>query len=228
MYNKIKVLTFAKGSFEESQKKLSKHLKSIGINNQINLTDNDLPKEFKEKNIDFFEEKRGYGYWIWKPFLIKNEVKKLKEDEILIYVDSTDLPSIKFFNLVNDFFEKNEVLLINRGGYINGDWTKRDCFIHMNCDEKKYYEALQLDAGIIGVKKNFTCLNLLNDWEEIMQNKSIVDDSPNKMGLPNLKNFREHRHDQSILTNLSICKNIKSVNISGDIILFNYHQPKIY
>ena len=49
MYNKIKVLTFAKGSFEESQKKLSKHLKSIGINNQINLTDNDLPKEFKEK-----------------------------------------------------------------------------------------------------------------------------------------------------------------------------------
>lgn len=228
MYDKIKVLTFAKGNFEESQKKLSNHLFNIGINNQINLTEIDLPIDFKEKNKNFFIEKRGYGYWVWKPFIIKNEILKLKEDEVLIYIDSTDFPNISFFDLVKNHFEKNEILLINRGGYINGDWTKRDCFIYMNCDEKKYYDALQLDAGVIGVKNNSTCLNLINEWNQLMQNKFIVDDSPNTLGLPNLENFKEHRHDQSILTNLSVCKNIKSVNISGDTILFNYNQPKIY
>jgi hypothetical protein len=61
-----------------------------------------------------------------------------------------------------------------------------------------------------------------------MKNKKILDDTPNTLGFPNLPNFRDHRHDQSILTNLSIQKNIKSTNISGDYVIFNYNQPKKY
>lgn len=228
MYDKIKVLTFAKGEYEKSQKILSNYLSDLGILKQINLTNRDLPQEFLEEKKDFFLEKRGYGYWIWKPYIIKEELYRLNDDEILLYIDSTDLPNKSFFDFVLEHFKKNEVLLINRGGYIHGEWTKRDCFVYMNCDETKYYNSLQLDAGVIGVMKNTTTINLINEWQKVMNNKSIIDDSPNTMNLPNLNNFKEHRHDQSVLTNLSICKNIKSVNISGDMILFNHNQPKIF
>jgi hypothetical protein len=227
MFDKIKILTFAKGNFIESQNKLKKHLDSIGIKNQKHLTDSDLPENFKKEFENYFLEKRGYGYWIWKPFIILNELKNISNDEILLYIDSTDLPKSPFFDLILNHFKTENIFLTNRG-YKHGDWTKRDCFIHMNCDNEKYYNEFQLEAGLLAFKKNDLCFSILNEWFENMKNKKILDDTPNTLGFPNLPNFRDHRHDQSILTNLSIQKNIKSTNISGDYVIFNYNQPKKY
>lgn len=226
MYNKIKVISFATGDYIESQNKLKNHLTKIGIDNQINLTDKDLSDEFIKKNSLILKEKRGYGYWIWKPFIILEQLKKINSDEIILYIDCTDYPSTSFFDLIIKHFETEEILLINRGGFIHSEWTKRDCFILMNCDDKECHKLLQLDAGVIGVKKNQLCLDLLNDWLSFMKNNHILDDSPNLLGLPNLINFKEHRHDQSILTNLSYLKKIKSINIGGTTILFNHNQPR--
>jgi hypothetical protein len=226
-FDDIKVITFAKGNFLNSQTILSEHLNKLGISNQINLSDKDLPEDFKQKHKLFFNEIRGYGYWIWKPFIILNEIFKLSNNEILVYIDSTDLPKLPFFEFLQTHFITEDILLTNRG-YKNGEWTKRDCFISMNCDSEKYHNAIQLEAGLMAFKKNDLCINLLSEWFEFMQNKQIVDDSPNTLGFPNLTNFKEHRHDQSILTNLSISKNIKNFNIGSEYVNFNFNQPRIY
>ena len=159
-YDKIKVLTFSKGSFKQSQEKLKSHLISIGINNLINYSDSDLPKDFIDEFQDLFEQKRGYGYWIWKPFIILKELDNLADDEILIYMDSTDQPSNLFFEILNNHLKKEEIYLVNRG-YKNGEWTKRDCFIMMNCDDKKYHNSIQLEAGVLGLKKTDNNIKLI-------------------------------------------------------------------
>jgi hypothetical protein len=225
MYNNIKILTFATGKYLNSQTKLSKHLLSIGLDNQINLNENYLTFDFLKEYEIHLENKRGFGYWIWKPFIILNELTKLNKDEILIYIDSTDLPNLSFFDIVKKHFEYHDIFLINRGGYIHKHWTKRDCFIHMECDNESYHNVLQLDAGVIGVKNNDFCLNFINEWFSYMKNINILDDSSNTLGLPNLNGYKEHRHDQSILTNLCTKKNIKSINITSDVMSFNYNQP---
>jgi hypothetical protein len=225
IYNNIKVLIFATDKFKDSQKKLIKHLDSIGVKNIIELSEKNLPNEFIEEHKNHFSKKRGFGYWIWKPYIIIQELNKLQDDEILLYIDSTDLPKQTFFDLVIKHFTHNEILLINQNKYFHGDWTKRDCFVLMDCDKEKYYNELQLEAGVIGVKNNQLCLNILNEWFFFMKNLSILDDSPNTQGLPNLYNFKEHRHDQSILTNLSIKMNIKSIKVDSNLIRFNYNQP---
>ena len=49
-----------------------------------NLYSNGTPKVFSDKNIpsemnDYAKTyKRGYGYWIWKPYIIKESLEKLK------------------------------------------------------------------------------------------------------------------------------------------------------
>lgn len=226
-YDKIKVLTFAKGNFVESQKNLLSHLSQIGVNNLIVKSDSDLPSEFMDEFSNLFSQKRGYGYWIWKPFIILNELEKLNEDEILIYIDSTDLPEKIFFDIVLDHFNKKDLLLINRG-YNHGEWTKRDCFILMDCDNNKYYESVQLEAGIIGLKKTEFNTNLIKEWFEFMKNEKILTDIPNTCGQPNLPNFVDHRHDQSILTNLSIKYNLNSFNYPNYVIKYNFNQPRVY
>jgi hypothetical protein len=154
-------------------------------------------------------------------------LEKLNEDEILIYIDSTDLPEKIFFDIVLDHFNKKDLLLINRG-YNHGEWTKRDCFILMDCDNNKYYESVQLEAGIIGLKKTEFNTNLIKEWFEFMKNEKILTDIPNTCGQPNLPNFVDHRHDQSILTNLSIKYNLNSFNYPNYVIKYNFNQPRVY
>ena len=226
-YDKIKVLTFSKGSFKQSQEKLKSHLISIGINNLINYSDSDLPKDFIDEFQDLFEQKRGYGYWIWKPFIILKELNNLADDEILIYMDSTDQPSNLFFEILNNHLKKEEIYLVNRG-YKNGEWTKRDCFIMMNCDDKKYHNSIQLEAGVLGLKKTDNNIKLLTEWFEFCKNRNILTDLPNTCGLENLEGFKDHRHDQSILTNLSMKYGLKSYKLNQNIIWYNYNQPQIY
>jgi hypothetical protein len=225
--NKLKILTFASGNFIESKDRLIQHLYSIGINNFIFKSSNDLSNEFKNKYDYLLSQKRGYGYWIWKPYIILEELKKLNDDEILIYIDSTDLPEKLFFDIVLEHFKNNDILLTNRG-YKNGEWTKRDCFVLMDCDNDIYYNSTQLEAGLICFKKTEFNIKLVEEWFNFMGNENILTDLPNICKKPNQINFKDHRHDQSILTNLSIKYNLKSYYFPNYVVKYNYNQPKIY
>jgi hypothetical protein len=225
-FNNIKVLTFAKGPFIDSQKKLKEYLSSINVGNIIEYSNFDLPETFYKEFERYFKLQRGFGYWIWKPFIILEEIIKLSDNDILIYIDSTDVPSEKFFKFVLSHFEKNNELFLNRG-YVHGEWTKRDCFHFMNSDNDNFYHQIQLEAGIIGLKNTKLNIELLNEWFFYMKNPNILTDIPNICGLPNLKSFKDHRHDQSILTNLIINRKIKSYNLN-DLIMYNYNQPQRY
>ena len=30
---------------------------------------------------------RGYGYWLWKSYIIKKTIEKMSDDDILLYLD---------------------------------------------------------------------------------------------------------------------------------------------
>lgn len=227
MINNINVLTFGVGSFLESQKLLSNHLTTIGITKQINLNNDNLPLDFITSYSDILSNKRGYGYCIWKPYLILQELEKISDDEILIYIDSTDLPDISFFNSIIDIFKTQDYVFLNRG-YNHGQWTKRDCFVLMNCDVVEYHNHVQLEAGVIGMKPTLFNKELLKEWFHYSTNKNILTEEPNICGQPNLDNFKEHRYDQSVLTNLFIKYKLNSYFFDTDKIKYNYNQPKNY
>ncbi len=227
MYENIKILTFSKGSFSDSQIRLQKHLNNIGLFNITQLSDLDLPDDFKSDYSEILKYRRGYGYCIWKPFIILNELKKLKENEILFYIDSTDIPEIPLFDFIDNHFKNNTYLFFNRG-FNHGEWTKRDTFVLMNCDSPEYHDAVQLEAGDICLIKNDFNFNIINEWFNNCKNINSLTETPNICGLPNLPTFHEHRYDQSILTNIIIKNKICSYNFNSDKIKYNYNQPQQY
>jgi hypothetical protein len=87
MFDKIKILTFAKGNFIESQNKLKKHLTDVGIKNQKHLTDSDLPENFKQ---EIFEE---YMKW-FEPL-----IDEIKDDK---YCGHAQERAVSFFNTVKN------------------------------------------------------------------------------------------------------------------------------
>lgn len=220
----IKIITFANDSHKICRDTLVDELKKIGYNNVITYDENDISNQFKIKNSKLFSYKRGFGYWVWKPYFIKKTLEELNDDEILVYIDSTDLPKSKFFDLLSNHFKTNDILLFNNIRHEKHDtWTKKDCFVLMDCDHDKYHNRVQLEAGVIGMKKTDFNIKLVTEWLNYCTNLNIVTDLPNICNKPNHKHFIEHRHDQSILTNLSIKYDIQPIDSSNELIEYNFH-----
>lgn len=192
-----------------------KFLVQMALQEEFNvfaLTDNDLKRtQFYYDNIELLSQQRGAGYWLWKPFIISQILNQIEEDSIIFYLDSGDtfLPGVK--NKIEEL-SKDRDIIISTSFFSQKDYTKRDCFHFMNCDSEEYWNAHQVEAGIVAFKNTQLSKKFVNEWLEFCKNKFIVSDLSNISGKPNFPSFIDHRHDQSILTNLCVKYNIPMSN----------------
>ena len=89
-------------------------------------------------------------------------------------------------------------------------YTKRDAFVLMNCDTKKYTEYVQRVGGYILCKNTSFTRSFFAEFEEWARDDRIITDIPNQCGYPNYDGFVAHRHDQSIYSLLT-----KKYNLDG-------------
>jgi hypothetical protein len=215
---KTVLISFAVGDkWIRSQQLLVENCKEYGIDEYISYSPENLDVDYKNKYKNLLDKNvRGYGYWMWKSQILKQTFDSLEENDIIIYLDS----GIKIINHLNPIIElckkDNIVLFDNRGIdpqymkwtiHLNKRWTKRDCFVLMDCDDKKYHDAYQVDASSMLFKKCGYVENFLKDFKKFSENENIISDLPN-ITKSNFDIFLDHRHDQSILSNLAIKYNL--------------------
>jgi hypothetical protein len=162
-------------------------------------------EDFTRNQGNFIKNnKRGYGYWIWKPYLILKTLKEMNENDILVYVDGGCTLNKNGIKRLNEYFEiitnsKYGILSLQLN-QIEKMWTKMDLFVELKCKEEKFMDSNQLLATTIIMRK---CNHVLNIFEKALEicsknNYHFIDDSPSIS--PNDRIFNEHRHDQSILS----------------------------
>jgi len=159
-----------------------------------------MDAEFWNKHSVFIENnKRGYGYWIWKPYLILKTMEKMKEGDTLLYADAG-------CEVVHDYSSKRNILKMNERckkhnmlytttPYAEKDYSKMDLFYELDVDID---DSGQRQATIIFLTKNELTLEFVKEWYAFSNRYYLVDDSPS--AIPNSKTFFEHRHDQSIFS----------------------------
>ncbi len=210
MTNKISYITYATGqkylsvanNIIENYKKFFDDTILYGIN--------DIDKNFYDKNKKIFESSRGAGYWLWKPYFILKVLEEINENDIVFYLDLGDELRYDIKNFVVDNCNNNDGFFLVEGYHNHSVWTKNDCFVLMNCNESRYFNATQLEAGCCAFVKNEKTINFVKEWLELCQRYDIISDESETK---NSNNFKEHRYDQSILTNLAIKHNLKTVSI---------------
>jgi hypothetical protein len=160
-----------------------------------------IDADFIIKNKDILQQRRGAGYWLWKPYILDKYINLIKPDDILIYTDAGVLFENNVSYLINAM--DNDIMLFGNR-WTHGDWCKMDVLMKMGC--VKFRDHEQLQASCIIAKKSEFSISFFNEWLRYSQLPGYIDDS--ESNLPNLSNFREHRHDQAILTNLALLHNI--------------------
>ena len=167
-------------------------------------TPNDIDEDFKKKNEYILSKGRGNGYWLWKPyFLYKTLTEKLNYGDFLIYSDAAIIYVDLAQKLVDFLNEKNVDMYLHRLPHLEKQYTKRDAFILLGVDAPFYAETGQFNAAFQIYRKTKFTEFFLKEYLYYAQDKRIITDDGNEMGVDNYEGFRDHRHDQSILSLLT-------------------------
>ena len=195
-------ITYSNQLYQRQAKLNKKSAFEVGeVDEHYSYGPDDLDLDFKRKNKDILLRKRGNGYWLWKPYIInKTMIEKLNDGDYLIYTDAAMI----FMNsskLLIKFLKKNNASMwMNKLVYKESQYTKRDAFILIGVDMPFYTQTKQYMAGIQIYRKSEYTVKFIQEWLYYCQDKRIITDDNNTLGLNNYQDFRENRHDQTVLS----------------------------
>lgn len=217
---RIKAVTFATDNFRERAEKLMESAKKIGISDFKILTKEQLESDFYIKNKEILDKTRGAGLWLWKPYLILKELKKLGTDEKLFYLDAGRNSYWDLWDTALYVF--NHPVLTNQGFLLGPSidhlgpiemWTKRETLECMGVGEMqiKNIKMIQMNWSVwTNCEKS---IRFLESWLYYCTNKICIMDE-NITETKNYKNFIDHRHDQSIASILAHKQKIEILDYS--------------
>ena len=206
-------------NYLEAVERICNQAKNFNIFKEIyKYTDKELKddNEFWAKHGDFISNNhRGYGYWLWKSYIIKLSLDKIDDNNILLYCDSGCELDIKYISNFNKLIEKtNEKLII--GTYSSSNdilFTKMDTIKYFNMENHHKLKDNHMQATTLMMKKCDIITSLINEWYDICSNNyHLIDDSPSIE--KNFDNFIDNRHDQSIYNLLVKKYNLHNYDMS--------------
>ena len=207
--------------------KIHKEATQINMFDKIIIyTENDFDKDFLSLHKNFMEKNHGYGYWIWKPYFIKKTLQMMNPNDILIYADAgckiVNTPEAKqrltsYIDLARTHFCGNVSFEMV---FLEGEYTKMDVLTKLDYKEKAMTK--QLVGGIFIMKKNDLMVKLIDEFNMICSDYSMIDDSPSIEN--NITNFKVHRHDQSIFSILR--KKYGTISVPDDTWFKNFSSPE--
>jgi hypothetical protein len=190
----------------ESVKKYGKDFEIIVFNK------NDMDDEFVLNNKNILELDRGGGYWLWKPYIINETLKKINDNDIVFYLDSKYYFMEDFTELYLNYMENNDLLVWknkpNNPIWHMKNWCKMDVILKYDMFKKIFDEnAEECWGGALVIKKNENTIKYMKEWLDMCCIYQDITDAQSKQENSSL--FCEHRHDQTLLS----------------IILYKYNIP---
>jgi len=235
--------------FQNAHDRFTKNANQISFFKSVNI--------FSEKNIfeyckDIQKHKnflggKGYGYWIWKYYLISELMNNTPKNDIILYLDigcsfnwssvsrmkeycdmAAEKGSLCFYPLNNEFIEYGTPYLEKYKvdtphpyySFYNPEflWTKADTYYRIFSDDK-HYDTPQTAATLFFLKNSEKNQEIVEEIKKIMSEKNYhyISDAPSQ--IPNPQYFRDHRHDQSVFSLISKKYNLYTIPDE------TYHYP---
>ena len=166
------------------------------------LEKNDFEAAQVIRSLRMNRQFRGFGYWVWKPAILKWADSNFKKSHIL-YVDAgshfrSGLNQIKSLESSLRESDKNGALAWSLPDHTEYQWTKIEVIKLINSPENQLL-ANQVQSGFISLAPSKNREVLVDQWRDIslMRKGFYFTDDLESQQYPD---FIEHRHDQSILS----------------------------
>jgi hypothetical protein len=221
------LITYADFRFKTSAERLKQEAEQLEIFDEVIIyTQESLPSFVTNQWL--FNQERGGGYWIWKPYIVLDCLKRMNEDDIVLYVDSgcklyESNEWSKYFEELNSynglFFQYRSCVYqpwiewfsdkypnldsSKYGKAVLKNWTKKTVldFFEPYFKNNQWKEECMFISGIFFLKKTDETLLFISEWYNIMSlNPEMVFDVLEIEKEGQAPFFVEHRHDLSLLS----------------------------
>lgn len=198
----IIAINYADENFRKAQKFNTKTAYKKGkVDKVIEYSPKDIDKRFYEDHKNILSEKRGGGYWLWKPYIVVKTLEEISEGDYLFYCDSGAyyINNIKY--LINDMEKMNTDIMVFELPLIEKQWTKNELFNLMECVEEEYKESNQILGTYFLIKKSDYSMKFFEKYLKYACIEDVLNDKYDEE--LQCEDFIDHRHDQSLLSLLS-------------------------
>jgi hypothetical protein len=178
---------------------------------------------FEERCKDIHLNERGSGFWAWKPFIIDAKLREVPDGDLVFYCDVGRLYPFKLLDQPITPYVRwmdTHAQDIMPGIYIpwhgsSAVWTKREVFIETGMDRPEIHASIPIQASFSILRASERSREWVARWLNLCSQRSLISDDPSRIDLEELTVFREHRHDQALLTLCCLQQEIKGLGI-GD------------
>lgn len=225
-------ISFANEQFRLSARQLRRSAQNFGLKSTIFTPYSRMLRPLRKAHPDIMASARGVGYWLWKPYLVLQSLNQMSDGDFLLYTDAgVDIaadPSSIFSEIGSTdvaVFRQHEPLAY---------WTKRDAFVLTGADAETYWNTPILNAAFMAFRASEKSRRLASEWFAYCADRRILTDDDNVCGLPNLPGYKDHRHDQSILSIVAakhdVPTTVDPVNAVDDppgyVPIFDHHRRR--
>jgi hypothetical protein len=192
-----------------------------------------LKAGFEERCKDIKLSERGSGFWAWKPFIIQKKLVEVPEGDLVFYCDvGRNYPFKKLKGslapLLAWMSTHQQVILPGLRIPWKGPmsmWTKRDAYVFTDMDSPEVHAAIPLQASFSLWTTNETSRAFVAEWLDLASRRALISDDPSACGIPELPDFHDHRHDQSLLTLCCIKHGLKGIDLGNQLPPIDTQHP---
>ncbi|MFN6017129.1 MAG: hypothetical protein ACK49N_06095, partial [Verrucomicrobiota bacterium] len=182
-----------------------------------------LSAGFEARCKDIKLTERGSGFWAWKPYIIEAKLREIPDGDIVFYCDvGRAYPFKQLTNSIAPFLDwmANHGQSVFPGVHIPWKgpmsmWTKRDAYVLTQLDQPAVHSAIPIQASFSLWRACPSTINIVSEWMEMSSRRTLISDDPSTYGTPELPDFHDHRHDQSLLTLCCLKHGIKGLDIGN-------------
>lgn len=209
------LISFGDQNFKYQKIRLRKEAEQTNWFVEIVIHSPESIADFFDQHKDFVKNSKGYGYWIWKPYIILAQLKKINDGDILVYMDAGGSILLhnkcRFDEYVQMLNQTEKPIITFYDGKTYGKIQYQEKFFQKMSVLKKFdldkdeefLNSGQVEGGVFICKKNDFTVNFVQEWFDLLVENNyalaINDDE-----FLQTEDFLCYRHDQSILSIL--CK----------------------
>lgn len=202
MHN-IHFLSFSDSHMGDALERIGREAKKSNFFASVNLfTEHDFDSAYWEQYHLWYEaNKKGYGYWAWKPYFIKKILAQIDYGDYLCYCDSGCEINKSGKEKLHEYCRMAEKsksgIVCWETGYKASQFTKGDIWDYFKARDSIIPSKNQIMAGVLVLHNTIDCQEFFDNWFiTIHHNLHLIDDSPSLAS--NFYDFVENRHDQSV------------------------------
>lgn len=179
-----------------------------GFDKVIMYGPEDIDSDFRKKNKEIFDIKRGAGLWLWKPyFIFKALLEECEYGDILFYSDSGAC-FIRNVDYILKVMGAEDVYVTNIP-LREWQFSKTDAFDLMDVDYDTFKDTPQIQASFICLRKSKTSLDFTKEYLSYCMDLRILHPDNIFTGESNPSGFIASREDQTVLSLMCKKKGIK-------------------